>query len=117
MNHLMSTPLQQNGVAKRKNGHLLIVTRAFFFQTNVPKNYWKEAILTTTNITNRLSSQELGIKSPMQVLSTFYPNFNNSNELVPKIFGCVAFVHIYSQDKSKLDPRAVRRVFVGYFST
>ena len=37
---------QQNGVAKRKNGHLLNVTRALLFPKNVPKTYWGEVVLT-----------------------------------------------------------------------
>ena len=32
--------LQQNGVAKKKNGYLLNVTRALLFKKNVLKTYW-----------------------------------------------------------------------------
>ena len=32
--------LQQNGVAERKNRHLLEVTRAVLFLTSVPRFYW-----------------------------------------------------------------------------
>ena len=35
----VKTP-QQNGVAERKNGHLLDQTRALLFQRHVPKNLW-----------------------------------------------------------------------------
>lgn len=38
MSHLVNTP-QQNGVAERKNGHLLNTTRALLFHGNVPKSY------------------------------------------------------------------------------
>lgn len=34
----VNTP-QQNGVAERKNGHLLNTTRALLFHGNVPKSY------------------------------------------------------------------------------
>lgn len=37
---------QQNGVAKRKNSHLLATTRALLFQQNVPKSYRDKAVLT-----------------------------------------------------------------------
>ena len=53
----------------------------------------------------------------MDVLSSFYPNLSTTNNLKPRIFGCVSFVHIRSQNKGKLDPRALRCVFAGYSST
>ncbi|CAL2226490.1 unnamed protein product [Prunus armeniaca] len=34
--------------------------------------------------------------------------------LTPGIFGCVAFVHLHKNQHSKLDPYALRCVFVGY---
>lgn len=36
---------QQNGVAERKNRHLLEVTRSMLFTSNVPKFFWGEAKL------------------------------------------------------------------------
>ena len=53
----------------------------------------------------------------MEVLSSFYPNMRTTNHLIPKIFGCVSFVHVHSPNKGKLDPRAVKYIFVGYSST
>lgn len=35
---------QQNGMAERKNRHLLEVTRAIMFTHNVPKFYWGKAV-------------------------------------------------------------------------
>ncbi|RVW40092.1 putative mitochondrial protein [Vitis vinifera] len=57
------------------------------------------------------------VKSPIEVFSKSYPNFDNSNKLVPRIFGCVSFVHVHAQNQGKFDPRAIRCVFVGYSST
>ena len=62
---------QQNGVAKRKNGHLLDVTQAFLFQKHVPKFYWGEVVLTATHFINRLPSKVFGFKSPMDILHCF----------------------------------------------
>ena len=112
----VNTP-QQNGVAERKNGHLLAVTRALLFQQHVPKSYWGEAVLTSTHIINRLPSTTLGLKTPMEVLSFFYPNVQTSNNLTPRIFGCTSFVHVHNNNRGKLDPRAIKCIFVGYSST
>ena len=81
------------------------------------KNLVGEAVLTATHLVNILPSSVLGFKSPMDVLSSFYPNLSTTNNLKPWIFGCVSFVHIHSQNKGKLDPRALRCVFAGYSST
>jgi hypothetical protein len=51
------------------------------------------------------------------MLSTFYPNLHTTNNLVPRIFGCVSFVHIHCQSRGKLDPRALKCIFVGYSSS
>lgn len=52
----INTP-KQNGVAARKNGHLLNTTRALLFHQNVPKHYWGETVLTYAHIINRLPSR------------------------------------------------------------
>ncbi|KAJ9675453.1 hypothetical protein PVL29_024397 [Vitis rotundifolia] len=112
----VNTP-QQNRVAERKNGHLLNTTRALLFQGSVPKSYWGEAILTATCMINRIPSRVLDNKSPVKILKSFYPHFRTSNGLTPRVFGCTAFVHVHSQDRDKLDPRAIKCVFLGYSST
>ncbi|CAI8603859.1 unnamed protein product [Vicia faba] len=108
----VKTP-QQNGIAERKNGHLLDQTRALLFQNNVPKYLWGEVVLTATYLINRLPSRVLELRSPMDILSSFYPNISTTNNLVPQIFECVSFVHIHSQGRGKLDPKALKCVFVG----
>ena len=112
----VNTP-QQNGVAGRKNGHLFNTTRALLFQGNAPKSYWGEVVLTTTYLINRIPSRVLENKSLVEVHKNFYPHFRTSNGLTPKVFGCTAFVHVHSQHREKLDPRAIKCVFLGYSST
>jgi len=33
------------------------------------------------------------------------------------VFGCICFVHIHDQTRGKLDPRALKCIFVGYSYT
>jgi hypothetical protein len=63
----LGTP-PQNGVAKRKNQHLLEVVRSMMFQMNVPKYMWSEAMMTTAYLINRMPSRILGMKSPAKLL-------------------------------------------------
>jgi hypothetical protein len=62
-----NTPAQ-NGVAERKNRHLLEVARSLMFQMNVPKYLWSEALLTAAYLINRMPSRILGMKSPAELL-------------------------------------------------
>nr|KYP54934.1 Retrovirus-related Pol polyprotein from transposon TNT 1-94 [Cajanus cajan] len=111
----VDTP-QQNGVAERKNRHLLEVTRALLFQMSVPKSYWGEAVLTATYLINRLPSRVLDGVSPVQVMTSFYPSIPIMTSLQSRVFGCSVFVHVHSTHRGKLDPRAIKCVFIGYAS-
>ena len=63
---------QQNGVAERKNRHLLEVTRALLLTASVPKSYWGDALLTATYLINRMPSRVLDFKRPLEVLFHLY---------------------------------------------
>jgi hypothetical protein len=104
----VNTP-EQNGVAERKNRHLLEVARSLMFTMHVPKFLWSEAIKTATYLINRMPLRVLGYRTPTECLF-------GSNDFVvpPKVFGCVCFVHDYRNSVGKLDPRALKCVFTGY---
>ncbi|KAI5323105.1 hypothetical protein L3X38_032177 [Prunus dulcis] len=55
-------------------------------------------------------------KTPLDVLCAHTPPVSVS-KLPPKVFGCIAYVHIYSHQQSKLDPCALHCVFIGYSTT
>ncbi|CAJ2645609.1 unnamed protein product [Trifolium pratense] len=87
-----NTP-QQNGVAERKNRHLLEVARALLFASKVPNYLWGEAVLTAAYLINRVPSKVLNFKTPIHIFKECFPNDRVSNDLTLKIFGCTAFVH------------------------
>ena len=109
----VNTP-QQNGVAERKNRHILDMSRSLLFQSNVPKKFWGEAVLTATYLINRLPSRVLKLKSPLDVFLSIYPNCHLVTKIPFKLFGCTAFVHVYPQNRGKLDARSTRCIFLGY---
>lgn len=108
---------QQNGIAKRKNRYLLKVARAIMFSMNVPKYYWREAILTATYLINQMPSRVLAFKTPKDVLTTNFPNNTLMSVLPFKLFGCVVYVYIQSSMRNKLDRHTHRCIFIGYSST
>lgn len=69
---------------------------------------------TTANLINWLPLKELGNKVIVKVLSKFFPNFHGSSKIPPKVFRCVPFVFIHAQSHYKLDPQALKYVFIGY---
>ena len=109
----IDTP-QQNGIAERKNKHLLEVARAIMFSTNVPKYLWGEAVLTASFLINRMPTRILKYKTPLECFKQIFPQSRIHSELPLKVFGCTAYVHIPSKFRSKLDPRAEKCVFIGY---
>ena len=56
-------------------------------------------------------------QSPHQVLLKTYPHTKFISSDVPiRVFGCSAFVHNHYTDRSKLDPKSIKCVFLGYSS-
>ena len=108
---------QQNGIAERKNRHLLEVTRALMFSMNVPKCFWGDALLTAAYLINRMPSKVLSYNTPIKTLKTYFPENKCFTHLSPKIFGCTAFVHIHNHERGKLDPRAIKCIFLGFSPT
>ena len=104
---------KKNRVAKQKNRHLLEVVRVFLFGAHMPTSYWGEAITTIAYLINHIPSNSLQFQTPFDVLhhTVSAPTIPN---LFPKFFGCVAFVHLHKGLRTKLEPRALRCVFVGY---
>ena len=84
------------------------------FSTHVPKHFWGEAILTTTYLINRMPSRVLNFQTPCQLLLHSYPNTRIVSTIPLKVFGCSVFVHVHQQHRSKLDPKALKCIFLGY---
>ena len=104
---------QQNGVAERKHRHLLDMTRTLLVEMGVPHSLWHDALLTSAYLLNRLPSSPLGGEVPLRRLHPTRELFS----LPPRVFGCVAFVHDHTPNLSKLSPRSIKGVFVGYSRT
>jgi len=101
----------QNAVAERKNRHLLEVARSLMYTMNVPKFLWSEAVMTATHLINRMPSKVLGMRTPCEIL------FGKNEFIVPpKVFGCTCFVRDHRPTVRKLDPQAVKCIFIGYSS-
>ena len=47
-------------------------------------------------------------------MTTFYPSIPMLSSLHNRVFDCPAFVHVHSPYRGKLDPCAIKCVFIGY---
>jgi hypothetical protein len=109
----VNTP-QQNRVAEKKNRYLFEVAGSLMFTTHVPKQFWREVVLTATYLINRMPSRVLKFKIPSQVLLQAFPHTKILSSLDPKVFGCSVFVHIHPHHRNKLDPKSIKCIFLGY---
>ncbi|RVW24660.1 Retrovirus-related Pol polyprotein from transposon TNT 1-94 [Vitis vinifera] len=78
-----------------------------------PISYWGEAITSASYLINRVPSSSINFQTPLQALTNVVvaPTVPN---LPPRVFGCVAFVHLHKHQRTKLTSHALQCVFVGY---
>jgi len=103
---------QQNGMAERKNCHLLDVVRTLLIESCVPSHFWCEALCIVVYLINRLPSPNLNNDSPYFRLFGHAPNYSNLH-----IFGCVCFVHLPAHERNKLTAQSIKCAFLGYVGT
>ncbi|KAL1193517.1 Retrovirus-related Pol polyprotein from transposon RE1 [Cardamine amara subsp. amara] len=103
---------QQNGVAERKNRHLMEVARAMMFDRSVPKTFWGDAVMTAAHLINRLPMRNLEDMSPYEVLYNTKPIIDHL-----RVFGSVCFVFVPEAQRNKLEPKSIKCMFIGYSST
>ena len=101
---------QQNGVAERKNRHLIETARTLLLHSHVPFRFWGDAVLTACYLINRMPSSVLHAQIPHSLLFPDQPLYF----LPPRVFGCTCFVHILTPGQDKLSAKATKCIFLGY---
>lgn len=79
----------------------------------MPSRHWDDAVAIAVYLLNRMPSKVLHFRTPLQTLSN-HTSLPTVLMLPPRIFGCVAFVHLHKNQRTKLNPCAVRCLFLGY---
>ncbi|MCO5596320.1 hypothetical protein L7F22_050381 [Adiantum nelumboides] len=101
---------QQNGVAERKNRLIAKVARALMSEKNVPHCYWAEAVSTAVYIMNRTPTA--AVHNVMRPEKKFSSKKSDLGHL--KVFGCIAYVHVPDELRTKLDPKVEKCIFIEY---
>lgn len=98
---------QQNGIAERCNRTVIEKARAMLVDSGLDKRFWAEAV--NTAVKNRSPSSSLGGRTPLGL-------WTNSKIDVQhlRLFGCTAYDLVEKHDRTKLDSKARKFVFVGY---
>ncbi|KAL0294146.1 UNVERIFIED_CONTAM: Retrovirus-related Pol polyprotein from transposon TNT 1-94 [Sesamum calycinum] len=100
---------QQNGVAERMNRSLTERARCLRLNAGLPKSFWVEAVSMACYLINRSPRASLGGKVTEEVWTCNQVNFDHL-----RIFGCCAYVHVASNERSKPDPKSRQCIFLSY---
>ena len=105
----IDTP-SQNRIAERKNRHLLEIARALLFQMHVPKHFWADVVSTACFFINWMPSSVFNWDTSFQTLFPHKPLFLIESQ----VFGCTCFVRDVCPLVSRLDPKSLKCIFLGY---
>nr|GEV49966.1 retrovirus-related Pol polyprotein from transposon TNT 1-94 [Tanacetum cinerariifolium] len=100
---------KQNGVVERKNRTILNMVRSMLKTKKMPKEFWAEADDCAVYLLNRCPLKSLDNKTPQEAWNGLKPTVSHL-----RVFGNIAYVHVLSQRRLKLDDRSQKHVFVGY---
>jgi len=100
---------QQNGIVERKNKHIAKIARAMLNEMNLPNYFWVEVVETVIYIMNRTPTVAIHGMTSKEKFTGKKPDVSHL-----KVFGCIAYVHVPDQKKSKLEPKVEKCIFIGY---
>ena len=75
----------------------------------LPKTFWADAVSTAAYLINRGPSVPMEFRLPEEVWSGKEVKFSHL-----KVFGCVSYIHIDYDARSKLDAKSKICFFIGY---
>jgi hypothetical protein len=78
-------------------------------EKNLPNYFSAEAVATPVYIMNRTPTTTIHGMTLEEKFTGKKPNVSHF-----RVFGCIAYVHVPNEKKSKLDPKAEKCIFIGY---
>ncbi|GJT48317.1 zinc finger, CCHC-type containing protein [Tanacetum coccineum] len=99
---------QQNGVVERRNRTIMSTTRCMMKATEMPQDFWAEAVRHAIYILNSVPTKALEDITPYEAIKGKKPNLKDL-----RVFGCIAYAKVPSQHLTKLDDRSIRMVYLG----
>ena len=108
--HFVWTRLLKMILLNKKIDIFLKLLEHYYFICRFQNIFWADAISTAYFLINRMPSSIFYGETPFSVLF--------SNKLLfpiePRIFGCTCFVRDVHPQVTKLDPKSLKCIFLGY---
>ena len=96
-------------VVERKNSYIVEISRALMIEKEMPQSFWAEVVHIIIYIMNRTPKAAIhDITLEEHFIGT------KPDVLHFKVFGCIAYVDVPDELRTKLDPKANKCIFVGY---
>jgi len=78
-------------------------------EKNLPNYFWAKAVATVVYIMNRTPIAAVHGMTPEEKFTCKKPDVSHL-----RVFGCIAYVHVFDEKRSKLDPKAEKCIFTRY---
>ena len=102
---------QKNGVSESLNRMLVEAARSMLSHAGLSNAYWAEAMATATYLRNCM------VSTPLKAGETPYLLWYKPNVEHIRVFCCIVYSHIPSENCNKLDKKAQKLRFIGYTET
>ncbi|KAH9745940.1 hypothetical protein KPL70_004260 [Citrus sinensis] len=91
------------------NMTLTEIIRAMLRTVGLPSSFWAEAAKTACYIVNRSPSTVIGLKTAIETWTEKPTDYSYLH-----VFGCLVYVMYNAKERTKLDPKSMRCIFLGY---
>jgi hypothetical protein len=99
-------------VTERKNRTIMEAVKAMVHHQDLSMHLWADAAKTPVHVQNKSPHRVLANKTLEEMFTGEKPKVSHL-----RIFGCLVYVHVPKDKRSKLDPSGKKGIFVGYSET
>jgi len=89
--------------------HITEIARAMLNEKNLPNYFWVEAVTTVVYIMNRTPTSTIHGMTPEEKFTGKKLDVSHL-----RVLGCIAYVHVPDEKRSKLDLKTKKCIFIGY---
>jgi len=100
---------KKNGFVERMNKTLMERERSMLSGVRFGHEFWAKAVETTCYPVNRSPSSPLEDKTPQDIWTCKKPSLSHM-----KVFGCDAYVHVPKEERTKMDSKSKKCIFIRY---